>query len=166
MELLIEKVISSAGMPLSPGDCLRRVMEALASGILIQGPGLMDPCEKEPVDALKGLTKQQREDITVTAQQFLRYIAFRQIHKVLGMDPLPMQKYQGNRPWKFNASRKRRRSGTEASDSKLNEFICEIYVFNVFIFNFDTADGQKMVKKEGENSVGEVSGEKMETETK
>lgn len=30
-----------------------------------------------------------------------------------------------------------------------------------------TADGQKMVKKEGENSVGEVAvAEKMETETK
>lgn len=69
-------------MPLSPGDCLRRVMEALSCGILIQGPGLLDPCEKEPVDALIGLTKQQREDITVTAQQFLRFIAFRQIHKV------------------------------------------------------------------------------------
>lgn len=118
MELLTEKIISSAGMPLSPGDCLRRVMEALSSGLLIQGPGLMDPCEKEPVDALNGLTKQQREDITVTAQQFVRYVAFRQIHKVLGMDALPIQKYQGNRPWKFNASRKRRRSGTETSEGK------------------------------------------------
>lgn len=132
MELLIEKVISSAGMPLSPGDCLRRVMEALAAGILIQGPGLMDPCEKEPSDALKGLTKQQREDITVTAQQFLRFIAFRQIHRVLGMEPLPMQKYQGNRPWKFNASRKRRRSGTEPCESEL----CEIFnTFQLFIMH-------------------------------
>lgn len=119
MELLTEKIISSAGMPLSPGDCLRRVMEALSSGILVQGPGLMDPCEKEPLDALTGLTKQQREDITVTSQQFLRYIAFRQIHKVLGMDPLPIQKYQGNRPWKFNTSRKRRRSGTETSEGNI-----------------------------------------------
>lgn len=82
MELLIEKVISSAGIPLSPGDCLRRVMEALSSGILINGPGLLDPCEKEPIDALQGLTKQQREDITVSSQLFLRFIAFRQIHKV------------------------------------------------------------------------------------
>ncbi len=75
-------------MPLSPGDCLRRIMEGLASGILINGPGILDPCEKEPVDALSvnGLTKQQREDITVTAQQYLRFIAFRQIHKVGGFD--------------------------------------------------------------------------------
>jgi zinc finger RNA-binding protein len=165
MELLTEKVISSAGMPLSPGDCLRRVMEALSSGILVQGPGLMDPCEKEPVDALRGLTRQQREDITVTAQQFLRFIAFRQIHKVLGMDPLPIQKYQGNRPWKFNASRKRRRSGTEPSESELESSKVTFIVIKFLIVS-QTADGQKMVKKEDENSVGEMSGEKMETENK
>lgn len=161
MELLTEKIISSAGMPLSPGDCLRRVMEALSSGLLIQGPGLMDPCEKEPVDALNGLTKQQREDITVTAQQFVRYIAFRQIHKVLGMDALPIQKYQGNRPWKFNTSRKRRRSGTETSEGKrLLKIVGKKYLFVV-----STGDGQKMVKKDGENNVAE-SGEMMETEAK
>lgn len=82
MELLTEKIISSAGMPLSPGDCTRRVMEALSTGLLINGPALNDPCEKEPQDALVGLTKQQREDLTVSAQNFLRMIAFRQIYKV------------------------------------------------------------------------------------
>lgn len=82
LELLTEKIISSAGMPLSPGDCMRRVMEALSTGLLINGPALYDPCEKEPQDALVGLTKQQREDLTVSAQTFLRMIAFRQIYKV------------------------------------------------------------------------------------
>lgn len=82
LELLVEKFVSSANMPLSPGDCVRRVMEALSTGILINGPGVLDPCEKEPHDALAGLTKQQREDLTVSAQQFLRLIAFRQIYKV------------------------------------------------------------------------------------
>lgn len=48
MELLVEKVTSSAGAPLSPGECLRRVMEAVAGGILLEnGPGLLDPCEKD-----------------------------------------------------------------------------------------------------------------------
>lgn len=70
-------------MPLSPGDCMRRVMEALSTGLLINGPALYDPCEKEPQDALVGLTKQQREDLTVSAQTFLRMIAFRQIYKVV-----------------------------------------------------------------------------------
>lgn len=82
MELLAEKLISSAGIPLSPGDCIRRVMEGLSTGILINGPGVLDPCEKEPHDALAGLSKQQREDLTVSAQTFLRLIAFRQIHTV------------------------------------------------------------------------------------
>lgn len=82
LELLIEKIISSAGMPLSPGDCMRRVMEGISTGLLINGPGVLDPCEKEPHDALVGLSKQQREDLTVSAQTFLRLIAFRQIHKV------------------------------------------------------------------------------------
>lgn len=78
----MEKIISSAGMPLSPGDCIRRVMESLSSGILISGPGILDPCEKDPHDALTGLTKQQREDLTVSAQHYLRQIAFRQIYRV------------------------------------------------------------------------------------
>lgn len=69
MELLVEKVISSANCPLSLGDSLRRVMEAVASGILLPGgPGLMDPCEKEPVDAVGNISNQQREDITASAQ--------------------------------------------------------------------------------------------------
>lgn len=80
---MVEKVISSAGMPLSPGDSIRRIMEAISSGILINGPGLLDPCEKEPQDALASLSKQQREDLCVSAQQFLRLIAFRQIFKVM-----------------------------------------------------------------------------------
>lgn len=85
MELLVEKIISSAGMPLSPGDSLRRVMEGTASGLLTNGPGLLDPCEKEPHDALAGLSKQQREDLCVSSQEFLRLIAFRQIYKVIAM---------------------------------------------------------------------------------
>ncbi|XP_053671806.1 zinc finger RNA-binding protein 2 [Anopheles nili] len=118
MELLIEKIISSAGDALTPGECLRRVMEAISSAILINGPGLLDPCEKEPEDTLAGLSKQQREDITVSAQMFLRCIAFRQIYKVLGIEPLPPPKFAGNRNWRFN--RKRRRSGAEANESEVD----------------------------------------------
>lgn len=69
MELLTEKVLSSAGGPMPPGEALRRILEALSSGILLpQGPGLLDPCEKEPVDASACLTPQQREDLTASAQ--------------------------------------------------------------------------------------------------
>lgn len=82
MELLVEKIISSAGMPLSPGDSLRRVMEGMSSNLLIYGPGILDPCEKDPHDAIASLSKQQREDLCVSSQECLRLIAFRQIFKV------------------------------------------------------------------------------------
>lgn len=69
MELLCEKVLSSSTAVLSPGDGLRRVFEAISSGLLLPGgPGLFDPCEKDPVDAAAYLTDQQREDITASAQ--------------------------------------------------------------------------------------------------
>ena len=32
------------------------------------GAGILDPCEKEPVDAADNLTAQQREDLTLAAQ--------------------------------------------------------------------------------------------------
>ncbi|XP_078700014.1 zinc finger RNA-binding protein-like isoform X33 [Branchiostoma floridae x Branchiostoma belcheri] len=113
MELLVEKVVSSAGTNQSPGDALRRNFEAIASGILLpSGPGLYDPCEKEPTDAAGTLTPQEREDITASAQHALRLLAFRQIHKVLGMDPLPSPARFGNK--RFNP-RKRRRENTDSS---------------------------------------------------
>ncbi|KAF4528209.1 hypothetical protein B566_EDAN016829 [Ephemera danica] len=119
MELLTEKVLSSAGQPQSPGDALRRVMEALASGLLLPGgPGLLDPCEKEPTDAAGKLTPQEREDITASAQHALRLIAFRQIHKVLGMDPLPPPKFNRGR---FNRKRRRDNSSGEGNDSEGEE---------------------------------------------
>lgn len=50
MELLVSSVMHSAGCALSPGEALRRTMEAVAGGLLLEhGPGLRDPCEKELV---------------------------------------------------------------------------------------------------------------------
>ncbi|KAI3372401.1 hypothetical protein L3Q82_022683 [Scortum barcoo] len=114
MELLVEKAISSASAPLSPGDALRRVFECISSGILLPGgPGLIDPCEKKPVDTLTPMGEQQREDITSSAQFALRLLAFRQIHKVLGMDPMP----QINPRFNIRNSRKRRRDNSDGTDS-------------------------------------------------
>uniref|UniRef100_A0A8C7XQX7 DZF domain-containing protein n=1 Tax=Oryzias sinensis TaxID=183150 RepID=A0A8C7XQX7_9TELE len=90
MELLVEKAISTCERQMGVGESFRRVLECVASGILLQdGPGLKDPCEKEEVDAAAALTPQQREDITSSAQLALRLCAFGQIHKVLGMDSRP-----------------------------------------------------------------------------
>ncbi|XP_042833679.1 zinc finger RNA-binding protein 2 isoform X4 [Panthera tigris] len=69
MELLVEKALSSTKGPLSPGDGLRRVLECVASGMLLaDGPGIQDPCERDQRDALGPMTCQQREDLTASAQ--------------------------------------------------------------------------------------------------
>ncbi|KAF7220555.1 interleukin enhancer-binding factor 3 homolog isoform X2 [Nothobranchius furzeri] len=88
MELICEKAIGTGNRPMGAGEALRRVLECLASGILM-ADGIYDPCEKEPTDAIGHLDQQQREDITASAQHALRLSAFGQLHKVLGMDPLP-----------------------------------------------------------------------------
>ncbi|GLV44025.1 Zinc-finger protein at 72D [Carabus blaptoides fortunei] len=131
MELLVEKVISSVGqVQLGPGDALRRLMEAMAGGLLLPGgPGLADPCEKDTPDAAGALTHQQREDITCSAQYALRLIAYRQVYKVLGMDPLPgPPKYMRH----DRTMRKRRHSDAETA----------------------SVDSSKVTKKDGESDGG------------
>ena len=104
LELIVEKSLASTGLPLSPGDGLRRVFECIAGGcILLGSPGLLDPCEKETKDVLDNLTSQEREDLTSHAQRALRLIAFRQVHQVLDMEQIV--------PTKFNAGRGKKRSG-------------------------------------------------------
>ncbi|XP_029016835.1 spermatid perinuclear RNA-binding protein-like isoform X2 [Betta splendens] len=93
LELMCEKAIGTCNRPLGPGEALRRVMECVASGMLLPGgPGLHDPCEREPTDVLWGLSAQQTDAITHSAQHALRLLAFGQLYKVLNMDPLPANK--------------------------------------------------------------------------
>ncbi|XP_077353138.1 spermatid perinuclear RNA-binding protein isoform X2 [Festucalex cinctus] len=100
LELICEKAIATCNRPLGAGEALRRVMECLASGILLPGgPGLRDPCEKEPTNTLADLTDEQAEAITYSAQHALRLMAFGQICKVLEMEPLPSNKPLQKYPW-------------------------------------------------------------------
>ncbi|XP_069842880.1 spermatid perinuclear RNA-binding protein isoform X2 [Dendropsophus ebraccatus] len=93
LEIICEKAIGTCNRPLGAGEALRRVMECLASGIILPGgPGLHDPCEREPTDALAYMTVKEREEITQSAQHALRLLAFGQIYRVLQMDPLPSNK--------------------------------------------------------------------------
>lgn len=100
----------------------------------------MDPCEKEQTDALMSMTLQTREEITCSAQvnnclffllnvsniwfkatraglcfpslqHALRLLAFRQIHKVLGMESLPVSKANAR-------NRKRRRDVSESGEGE------------------------------------------------
>merc|ERR1712227_1173951 len=124
-ELLVEKVLNSAGVPLSPGDAMRRVFEALAGGILLaDSPGFLDPCEKEPMDAAIELTNQEREDITSSSQHALRLIAFRQVHKVLGMELLPPPKHlRGGRKRRISSSGETGELAGEEKKDKKEEVI-------------------------------------------
>ncbi len=90
IELLCESVLRSSPMPITmPGRAVRRVMEAVASGLLLpDGRGLRDPCERGDVDATGTLTDQQREDLTNCAQTYLRYMQFNKVHLILGMERL------------------------------------------------------------------------------
>ncbi|XP_044051128.1 spermatid perinuclear RNA-binding protein-like isoform X2 [Siniperca chuatsi] len=93
LELICEKAIATCNRPLGPGEALRRVVECIASGILLPGgPGVHDPCEREPTDVLSDLSTQQADAITDSAQYALRLLAFGQLYKVLNMDPLPASK--------------------------------------------------------------------------
>uniref|UniRef100_A0A1A8II05 Interleukin enhancer binding factor 3a n=1 Tax=Nothobranchius kuhntae TaxID=321403 RepID=A0A1A8II05_NOTKU len=92
LELLVERVIGTAERKMKASESFRRVLECIASGFLMEdAPGIKDPCEKEDVDATAGLTTQQRENITQSAQFALRLCAFGQMHKVLGVDRKPLQ---------------------------------------------------------------------------
>ncbi|XP_060927771.1 spermatid perinuclear RNA-binding protein-like [Limanda limanda] len=93
LELLCEKAVATCSRPLGPAEALRRVLECVASGILLPGgPGVHDPCERGPADVLSDLSSQQADAITHSAQHALRLLAFGQLYKVLNMDPLPASK--------------------------------------------------------------------------
>jgi len=89
IELLCEKSLASSFQPLGPGEAFRRVLEAISSGIFLPGgSGLLDPCEKDKKDAAANMCAQEREDITGAAQHALRLQSFRQLHKILAVEPL------------------------------------------------------------------------------
>ncbi len=61
--------------PNSPINLFRSVFSCLSSGILLPnniGPGIIDPCEKDLVDAAAYLTIEQRLNITDYAHSILR----------------------------------------------------------------------------------------------
>ena len=68
LNLLIQKSLESANMPMLPSDGLRRVFSSIAGGVLLRGGlGIADPCEKEDSDAhdaFANISEQDREDLT------------------------------------------------------------------------------------------------------
>merc|ERR1719233_853636 len=92
-ELLVERALVSADRNLSPSSALMRVMEVVASGLLMpDGQGVQDPCEREEINVFNNLSLQIREDVTKQAQLDLRNIHFRNIHLVIGSEKWDSQK--------------------------------------------------------------------------
>jgi zinc finger RNA-binding protein len=63
----------------------RTVFSCLSSGLLLPnalGPGIIDPCEKDLVDAASYLTVEQRISITTYAQWIVRCLAFKQYNQI------------------------------------------------------------------------------------
>ena len=59
INLLCQKALESAQMPLLPSDGIRRVISTLAGGVLLPGGlGIKDPCEKDNTDAFASLSLQ------------------------------------------------------------------------------------------------------------
>lgn len=137
MELLVEKALSSSQQPLGPGEAFRRVLECISSGLLLEGnwqsfwqylilawnlhvtplniccaggAGLCDPCEKDTVDALGGVTMQEREDLTASAQvspMLLNYTSKQFCERRLG-NSLPRSRWLGCHATLLPTSRARR----------------------------------------------------------
>uniref|UniRef100_A0A8C2T0F3 Interleukin enhancer binding factor 3 n=1 Tax=Coturnix japonica TaxID=93934 RepID=A0A8C2T0F3_COTJA len=90
LELLCEKSIGTANRPMGAGEALRRVLECLASGIVMpDGSGIYDPCEKEATDAIGHLDRQQREDITQSNPNLMSPTSWALTHGVHLEDPNP-----------------------------------------------------------------------------
>ncbi len=95
LELIVDKCFIRAPYA-SIGFKFRTVMEFIANGFFL--PPLseiyaLDTCEKAQTCVVDYLSLQQREDITRDAQQILRLIAFKQIHKVLNITQINMQEH-------------------------------------------------------------------------
>lgn len=109
LELISYKAIVSHPLTLRVSDAFRRFFEVISTGQFMSPRApLEDPCEKEQVNPLGHLTKQQRENVICSAQHGLRLIAFDQIQIILGMD----------RVEKVSRKRNIEDSGTKDTDSK------------------------------------------------
>lgn len=97
IELLVERALYSAWRPLNPAASLMRVMEVVASGLIMSdGTGLKDPCEHDMNDVCDSLSLQDREEISKSAQYYLRQMHFRKIWKVLGLQEIEEVKEETN----------------------------------------------------------------------
>ena len=98
LEIIVEKCFLNKPYE-RIGYKFRTIMEAIASGILLphySNMYFLDPCEKIDKVVIDYLTNQEVESITASAQHALRLITFKQIHKLLGIELIPLEKLLNN----------------------------------------------------------------------
>jgi len=89
IEILVSHVIkvgafSSKRIP--PSEIVRRVLEAISSGVLLpKGVGIKDPCEDKSTDLAAGIDAADVDTLTMDAQRGLRLLVFNKLHEYLGV---------------------------------------------------------------------------------
>ena len=79
---------ANTGRKFSPGDIIRRTLEALSGGVLYSSNGAIhDPCCEPTVDLTTDLPKEDVEKVTADAQTALRCLVFGKLHEFLGVPP-------------------------------------------------------------------------------
>ena len=76
----------------SPGEIIRRILEALSAGVLFSSnSSIPDPCTEPAVDLTASLDRKEVEEVTMDAQAALRALTFNKLHVFLGVPALSEQ---------------------------------------------------------------------------
>lgn len=77
---------ANTGRKFSPGEIIRRTLEALSAGFLYSSnSSLLDPCSEPSVNLIADLSKEHLEKVTSDAQTALRLLVFNKLHEFLGV---------------------------------------------------------------------------------
>lgn len=81
-------LVANPARRFSPGDLLRRTLEALSAGALFTRNGTIpDPCTEPAKDLTEGIPGEDAEKVTADAQAALRNLVFNKLHLYLGVEP-------------------------------------------------------------------------------
>jgi len=89
LEVVSINAMRSCPVTASISQSLRSVFAYIASGIVLPGIQLIDPCQHGPVNVLKDLTSEQRIALTTLSQEIIKEVAFGNWNKVIGPVQIP-----------------------------------------------------------------------------
>jgi hypothetical protein len=85
LEVIIVNALRGTSPSSSISQSVRSLFAYIASGVLLPGVELIDPCEQEPVHILRMLTDDQRLKVTAIAQEVIREIAYGKWERIVGV---------------------------------------------------------------------------------